>query len=286
MIGSQENSSKKSFAIKSSGASEFGTRIPPTGSLCIHQTRHVSSKRCAKRYCRKERSQRVSQEDGSSGQELMLRSSTSYPAIANAPLPAEGSASFSNLHFWTIVLVAPYLITRLLPFRTGWITYSLFFVICFIPAGATYWNFLSKYGSRINEKVPFPGKPIEQYLDLMASSMEKYKGKKIPMQVFHDAYFDGEVDFKGDVLKVMEYRHDWATFEFTPAVRQAGRMSPCFPRVSADASRCSNTSSPNSFPKSSFTPNHKTKNRSGITTTGETISTLGSLGRGWFTLPD
>ncbi|KAI5279188.1 Sphingolipid C9-methyltransferase 2, partial [Ascosphaera aggregata] len=28
-------------------------------------------------------------------------------------------------------------------------------------------------------------------------------------------YFDGKVDFKGDALEVMEYRHDWAAFKFT-----------------------------------------------------------------------
>ncbi|KAK2591815.1 Sphingolipid C9-methyltransferase 2 [Conoideocrella luteorostrata] len=28
-------------------------------------------------------------------------------------------------------------------------------------------------------------------------------------------YFDGDVDFKGDCLEFMEYRHDWASFRFT-----------------------------------------------------------------------
>ncbi|KAJ7801046.1 hypothetical protein B0H14DRAFT_2615659 [Mycena olivaceomarginata] len=31
------------------------------------------------------------------------------------------------------------------------------------------------------------------------------------MQIFHDAYFD----FKGDVLEILEQRHDWAKFTFT-----------------------------------------------------------------------
>ena len=35
------------------------------------------------------------------------------------------------------------------------------------------------------------------------------------MQTFHDKYFDGDVDFNGDALEVMEYRHDWASFRFT-----------------------------------------------------------------------
>ncbi|KAJ7815524.1 hypothetical protein B0H14DRAFT_3476149 [Mycena olivaceomarginata] len=43
-----------------------------------------------------------------------------------------------------------------------------------------------------------------------------YNGKnKIPMQIFHDAYFEGKIDFKGDVLEILEQRHDWAKFTFT-----------------------------------------------------------------------
>ena len=74
---------------------------------------------------------------------------------------------------------------------------------------------MSKYGQRINEKVELPGKPLDHYVELRSSTMQTWAGKKIPMQVFHDAYFDGKVEFKGDVLEVMEYRHDWASFEFT-----------------------------------------------------------------------
>ena len=44
----------------------------------------------------------------------------------------------------------------------------------------------------------------------------KYHGKsKIPIETFHEMYFDGAVDFKGDALEVLEYRHDWANFRFT-----------------------------------------------------------------------
>lgn len=35
------------------------------------------------------------------------------------------------------------------------------------------------------------------------------------METFHEMYFDGAVNFKGDALEVMEYRHDWASFRFT-----------------------------------------------------------------------
>ena len=71
---------------------------------------------------------------------------------------------------------------------------------------------------RVNEKLAFPNKPLDTYIDLKSSNLRKYENSKVPMQKFHDAYFDGKVDFKGDVLEVMEYRHDWASFEFTPEV--------------------------------------------------------------------
>lgn len=35
------------------------------------------------------------------------------------------------------------------------------------------------------------------------------------MKTFYEMYFDGDVDFNGDCLDIMEYRHDWATFNFT-----------------------------------------------------------------------
>ena len=38
---------------------------------------------------------------------------------------------------------------------------------------------------------------------------------KIPMETFHELYFDGKVDVKGDILDVLEFRHDWASFRFT-----------------------------------------------------------------------
>lgn len=35
------------------------------------------------------------------------------------------------------------------------------------------------------------------------------------METFHEMYFDGDVDFKGDALDALEYRHEWASFRFT-----------------------------------------------------------------------
>lgn len=70
---------------------------------------------------------------------------------------------------------------------------------------------------RKNEKAKYPGLPVEHYLRFRKESDRlRYKGRnKIPMETFHEMYFDGNVDFNGDALEVMEYRHDWANFKFT-----------------------------------------------------------------------
>lgn len=76
---------------------------------------------------------------------------------------------------------------------------------------------MSTFSPRRNEKARFPGRPIEHYLTFhKEEDKEKYYGKKtIPMETFHEMYFDGDVDFNGDCLEIMEQRHDWANFRFT-----------------------------------------------------------------------
>ncbi len=203
--------------------------------------------------------------------------STSYPAIANAPLPAEGSASFSNIHLAIAVLAVPWIFTKLLPFRTGWTSYFILTALLFLPVTGGYWIFMSKYGERINEKVPLPGRPLDHYIELKSLTMRQWEGKMIPMQIFHDAFFDGKAEFKGDVLEVMEYRHEWASFEFTMEVRL---------HISSISGSCpssySDSSSPISYRKSLSTRSPKTRSRSAIITTGAMTSTLGSSVLEWY----
>ena len=128
---------------------------------------------------------------------------TNYPAIKNAPLfgLAEGNGSFNNLHLAGLLFVVPYLLKTFLPIVKygGTKTYLFLFILSAAPTAVGYWTFNSIYGSRRNEKVVLPGKDIEEYITIKDAELKKlYKGKeKIPMQLFHDAYFDGKVDFKG-----------------------------------------------------------------------------------------
>lgn len=128
---------------------------------------------------------------------------TSYPAIKNAPLVglAEGNGSFNNLHLAGLVLTVPYFLKWFLPIvnRGGFKTYLFFLVISGVPTTIAYWTFMSHFGARRNEKVILPGKDIEEYITIKDEDLKRvYKGKdKIPMQIFHDAYFEGKIDFNG-----------------------------------------------------------------------------------------
>lgn len=152
----------------------------------------------------------------------MSVSVTNTPAIKNAPLIglAEGNGYFSNYQLAAAVLVIPWLVKRVLPVvsRGGFKTYLFMIVVMGVPITVGYWTLMSMYGKRRNTKVELPGKDIEEYITIKDPELKaKFHGKeKIPMQVFHDAYFDGKIEFNGDVLDIMEERHDWAKMTFTP----------------------------------------------------------------------
>jgi len=142
---------------------------------------------------------------------------TSYPAIKNAPLPADGPASDT---FNTTLLLG---LLIGLPAYFAWqvggglFTWIFFAILMAIPTLMIFWSVASSMSPRLNEKARYPGAPIEHYLNFKRDSdKRKYRGRqRIPMETFHEMYFAGEVDFKGDCLEVMEYRHDWANFRFT-----------------------------------------------------------------------
>lgn len=128
---------------------------------------------------------------------------TKYSAIKNAPLVglAEGNGSFSNVHLAILIVVVPYVVKSFTPIVKygGFKTYLFLLLLLGAPTAVGYWSFMSIYGGRKNEKVQLPGKDIDEYITINDPELKKlYKGKeKIPMQVFHDAYFEGKIDFKG-----------------------------------------------------------------------------------------
>ena len=99
----------------------------------------------------------------------------------------------------------------------GLFTWLFFALFTSIPVLATFWYLASTVSPRKNEKARYPGRPVEHYLHFHnQKDRMKYHGKsKIPIETFHEMYFDGAVDFTGDALEALEYRHDWANFRFT-----------------------------------------------------------------------
>ncbi|KAL9052170.1 MAG: hypothetical protein Q9162_005565 [Coniocarpon cinnabarinum] len=142
---------------------------------------------------------------------------TNYPAIKNAPLPADaaGSDTFSNPLLITLLSAIP----LYLSWQVGGGLLTGLFIAIFtsIPILMAFWTFASSMSSRKNEKAKYPSRPVESYLRFRKEDDKlRYRGKRrIPMETFHEMYFDGDVDFKGDALEMMEYRHDWASFKFT-----------------------------------------------------------------------
>ncbi|KAL9618374.1 MAG: hypothetical protein Q9160_006882 [Pyrenula sp. 1 TL-2023] len=142
---------------------------------------------------------------------------TSYPAVKNGPLPADGAGSdtFNNYLLFSLLLLIPWYFA----WQVGGGFWTTIFFVAFtsIPILMVFWRAASTISPRINEKAKFPGRPVHHYLTFHdEKDQAKYFGRhKIPMETFHEMYFDGKVDFKGDALEAMEYRHDWASFKFT-----------------------------------------------------------------------
>ncbi|KAF4310308.1 Cyclopropane-fatty-acyl-phospholipid/mycolic acid synthase [Botryosphaeria dothidea] len=142
---------------------------------------------------------------------------TNYPTIKNAPLPADGpgSDSFNNNILFALLGGIPLYFT----FKVGGgiKTWIFFAILTAIPILMAFWTVASTFAPRKNEKARSPGKGIDHYIKFNnEEDRDKYYGKnKIPMHTFHEKYFDGEVEFKGDALEILEYRHDWASFKFT-----------------------------------------------------------------------
>ncbi|KAI0191225.1 S-adenosyl-L-methionine-dependent methyltransferase [Xylaria flabelliformis] len=142
---------------------------------------------------------------------------TSYPAIKNAPLPADsaGSDTFSNTLLLSLLIGIPLWFSWKVG---GGLKTAIFFgLVLFLPILGSFWLTVSAISPRKNEKARYPGRPVEHYLTFKKpADQQKYHGKnKIPIETFYEMYFDGDVDFNGDALEVLEYRHDWASFRFT-----------------------------------------------------------------------
>ncbi|KAG0170221.1 hypothetical protein DFQ28_005062 [Apophysomyces sp. BC1034] len=142
---------------------------------------------------------------------------TTWSAIHNATLPVEGAGNqtFDNRVLFGAVVGVPAFLTYVLGF--SWFFFLITTILLGLPMLATTLFLFSKFAPRYRNRIPLPGKPLEEYITIHDPELKsQYFGRnKIPMETFFEAYFEGKIDIKGDVLEVMELRHDWAAFQFT-----------------------------------------------------------------------
>ncbi|KAL2817616.1 S-adenosyl-L-methionine-dependent methyltransferase [Aspergillus granulosus] len=142
---------------------------------------------------------------------------TNAAAINNPPLAADGpgNESFSNYVLGGVLVGIPGFLTYKL--GGGVKTFVFLFLLSVLPLLVAFWTYASTFSPRTNEKVKLPGRPVEHYITF---KREEHRAKwhgtnKVPLQTFAEMYLDGLVEFNGDILEILEYRHDWATFAFT-----------------------------------------------------------------------
>ncbi|KLU85631.1 sphingolipid C9-methyltransferase [Magnaporthiopsis poae ATCC 64411] len=143
---------------------------------------------------------------------------TTSPSIYNPPLPADGpgAADFSNGLLISLLVGAPTFLAWKL--GGGLKTTIFFFLLTAIPILIAFWTFTSNFSPRVNDKVKLPGRPLDFYLTFKnPADKARYgvRGAKIAQETFQEMYFNGDVEVNGDMLEVLEYRHDWTTFNFT-----------------------------------------------------------------------
>jgi len=142
-------------------------------------------------------------------------------AIPQPPYPVDGNGTFSNLQLAALVLISPWVLFKFfVPYFTlGFYSYLFFLPITGVPVTVAYWYTMSRIGGPKREYVlknTLPNRPMSYYMTFKDEELKKkYSAKKIPMQTFYDAYFDGKIDVNHDMLELLEARHDWATFAFT-----------------------------------------------------------------------
>jgi hypothetical protein len=151
-----------------------------------------------------------------------------------------------------------------------------------LPILAAFWLTVSAISPRTNEKARLPGRPVEHYLTFKKpADKAKYQGRnKIPMETFYEMYFDGDVDFNGDCLEVMEYRHEWASFRFTIGLIKFFLLG-MIPELIMHTRSQGKLSRPKGIEHSSLTSVSllQMKSRSAITTIVAMTSTAGSSAR-------
>ncbi|KAI8900416.1 S-adenosyl-L-methionine-dependent methyltransferase [Globomyces pollinis-pini] len=136
--------------------------------------------------------------------------------VAPAPYPVEGIgfSSFSNTKLYLAMATVP--LATLFIFDLAWSSYLFLAAGLAIPVFCAFNIISSFYNAPERPQKSLPGLPVEDYLTIKTDALKSYKGRnKIPIATFFEAYFDEQIDLKGDMLETLEARYDWASFTFT-----------------------------------------------------------------------
>ncbi|KAI9144365.1 S-adenosyl-L-methionine-dependent methyltransferase [Paraphysoderma sedebokerense] len=133
------------------------------------------------------------------------------------PYPVHGAGfhQFSSNQLWAVTFGSPAVLLYLFSISLKW--YPIALLLLGFPAFALNFYMTSQYMSAPPSDIKLPGKPLEEYMEIKDPELRaKYHGyTKIPIETAFEAYFDGKLDFKGDIFEVFERRYDWASFNFT-----------------------------------------------------------------------
>ncbi|KAJ2824820.1 hypothetical protein IWW50_003146 [Coemansia erecta] len=142
----------------------------------------------------------------------------SSPSIAKPTLLREcgGAREYSLYTLYALVLGIPYMLKYVFGFTL--LTYIFVTAVLALPIGALSlvahsWT----VGTPTDQIGALPNQAIETYMTILDKELKaKYHGQaKIPMEVFFERYFDGDIDLTGDALEIFEKRYDWAFFPIT-----------------------------------------------------------------------
>lgn len=91
--------------------------------------------------------------------------------------------------------------------------YPIAFAILFLPV---FGIFMMAFNRMCVAEYGVQSTNVSRFIDFSDPTLaSKYANKKIPMEVLYEAYADGKLDFKCDVLEALENRHLFSTYELT-----------------------------------------------------------------------
>ncbi|KAJ1648169.1 hypothetical protein J3B02_003389 [Coemansia erecta] len=140
------------------------------------------------------------------------------PSIYAPSLPYEcgGAREYNSYVLYALIVLVPYMFKRMLGLSLG--SYIVLAAIMAPFIGALSLLAHSWIVSTPTEQIcALPNEPIENYITILDKELKgTYHGSnKIPMEVFFESYFNGDIDLTGDALKIFEMRYDWAFFPIT-----------------------------------------------------------------------